>query len=669
MKRVNFKNQKKSAICLAIGLALSNATFAEEATSTNDESQFEEVMVWGTKVSSNSESLGTDDLAIKQADHMSDLLRDIPGVDVGGTHSLNQRINIRGLGESEIDITLDGASQHANMFHHIGNLTLNPDILKSADIQVGNNSVTQSSLAGSVSFETKDAQDLLKVGDQFGVRLNAGYATNASAQGSVTAYGMLTDKIDAVLYSNIVKNRNSTNGEGTENFGEEGDIGNTMVKLGIDLTPEQRLEFAYDYYNNEGDYSARPDMNGEASETFTDVLLPTQYERNTITLNYELSADAHKGKVSLYSSETEIERDESETGWTGRDSVNTANNSNAGVNAKFQSDFSALNLEQQLTYGVDYIHQVSSSTYGGVDYMDESTDSTGLFVENKAYLTDAWSITTGLRYDDYRRNAETGNADFNDVTWSLGSNWDINNNWSVFANARSLFKGPELIETFVQDQHTAYLADDIKAETGLNSQVGVSYHNQSGAHRYGVNFTAFKTDIDNYIVETYASDYSYLTIENSGDVEIKGIELSSTYSYQQFSSKLSYSKSDSEYVDSGDAVTHANGVSIDMGDSIALTLDYYADSFDMLLGWTSIVVLEEDNVVDGATNKEGYNVHNLYAQWLPADMKALSVTFGIDNIFDEEYVSHASRSGLARGIVLDDYEPGVNFKLSVAYQF
>ena len=259
MKTTNMSNQKKSLVCLAIGLALSNAVMQN---SVKMKSKLEEVVVWGTQVSSSSESVGTEDLAIKQADHMSDLLRDIPGVDVGGTHSLNQRINMRGLGETDIDIRLDGASQHANMFHHIGNLTLNPDILKSADIQVGNNSVTQNGLAGSVSFETKDAQDLLKDGEQFGVRLNAGYATNASEQGSVTAYGMLTETIDAVLYSNYVSNHNTTDGEGTENYGEEGDISNTMVKFGIDLSPEQRLEFAYDFYHDEGDYSARPDMNG-----------------------------------------------------------------------------------------------------------------------------------------------------------------------------------------------------------------------------------------------------------------------------------------------------------------------------------------------------------------------------------------------------------------------
>ena len=57
------------------------------------------------------------------------------------------------------------------MFHHIGNLTLNPDILKTADIKVGNNSVTQSGLGGTVNFETKNAKDLLEYGQQFGGRV------------------------------------------------------------------------------------------------------------------------------------------------------------------------------------------------------------------------------------------------------------------------------------------------------------------------------------------------------------------------------------------------------------------------------------------------------------------------------------------------------------------
>ena len=70
---------KLSSLCLAVGVALAHPTLAQD-----QDSHFEEVVVWGTKVSSNTESMFADDMSLKQADHMSDLLRDIPGVDVGG---------------------------------------------------------------------------------------------------------------------------------------------------------------------------------------------------------------------------------------------------------------------------------------------------------------------------------------------------------------------------------------------------------------------------------------------------------------------------------------------------------------------------------------------------------------------------------------------------------
>lgn len=46
----------------------------------------------------------------------------------------------------------------------------------------------------------------------------------------------------------------------------------------------------------------------------------------------------------------------------------------------------------------------------------------------------------------------TGTKDFDEVTWSLGTEWDVTSDWTLFANARSLFKGPELLETFVRYQ-------------------------------------------------------------------------------------------------------------------------------------------------------------------------------------------------------------------------
>ncbi|MFO6423514.1 TonB-dependent siderophore receptor [Motilimonas sp. KMU-193] len=666
-----FFHSRLSCIGIAVGAALALPAHAEQGESVSAE----KMVIWGTKVSSNAESLLTEDMSLKQADHMSDLLRDVPGVDVGGTHSVNQRITIRGLSETELDIRLDGASQHANMFHHIGNLTLNPDILKSADIQVGNNSVMQSGLGGSVYFETKDARDLIAPGEVFGSRVYGGYASNDSQQGSLTLYGVLTEQVDTMVYGQYVSRGDFKNGHGEKTFGVAGDVFNVLGKLGYEISDTHRLELSYDIYRDSGDYSPRPDMSGGANTNLSkEQLLPTDYDRDTVTLNYQLRGDQHNGNVTLYHSQTEIIRDESviTSRWpANRLSKNSAKNQNLGANAQFQTNLTLGDFANTLTYGVDYIDRTSSSKYGGSQFMKESTISTAAYLEDKFVVSEQFYVTVGLRYDNYQRKAETGNKSFDELTWALAADWQLTKEWALFASSRSLFKGPELLESFIAYQDVAFLDQNIKAETGLNSQAGLRFDKQWDKHVFSANVSFFKTDIDDYIVEKhfYQSTPSSYLIYNLGDVEIKGFEASAFYSYAQFNSKLSYARSDAKNKTLGGPVPNGIGRSIDMGDSIALTLDYQADQIDSVFGWTSMVVLEEDNVFDGQPVKEGYNVHNFYAQWLPANVDGLSLTFGIDNIFDEFYTSHASRSGTARGYVLDDYEPGRNFKLSAAYQF
>ncbi|WP_194437679.1 TonB-dependent siderophore receptor [Vibrio fluminensis] len=659
-----------SNIALAVCVALSHTAIAQE-----DVPKVEEVVVWGTKVSSNTESIFAEDMSVKQADHISDLLREVPGVDVGGTHSVNQRISIRGLGETDLDIRLDGASQHANMFHHIGNLTLNPDILKSADIQVGNNSVTQNGLGGSVYFETKDARDLLRYDESFGARIYGGYASNDSQQGSLTLYGLLSENIDAMLYGHYVTRDDFEDGNGNKAFGTKGDVYNILSKIGYELGEIHRFEFSYDLYRDSGDYNPRPDMSGTANNGLSqDRLIPTDYSRDTVTLSYQLRADNHKGDVTLYNTETEIVRDETVMAgaWPGnRVSENSAKNQNVGLNIKFESAMSLFGIANQIVYGADYMDKTSSSYYGATQFMEESAISTALFAENKFIVSDLFNLSAGLRFEDYKRKAEVGTNKYDDVTWSLAAELNPVDGLVFFASTRTLFKGPELLETFIAYQDVAMLQDGLKAETGRNTQGGVRYEQRFDRHTFGMNFTLFQTDIDNYIAEAYNRTTGRYDIYNLADVEIEGFETSISYGFDAFASKISYSKSDTTNKETGGPVVGGNGRSIDMGDNIALTLNYQSDALDSIFGWNSIWVKEEDNVLDGQPAKQSYNVHNVYAQWVPQSIDGLSITIGIDNIFDEYYASHASRSGIAPrgGIVMDDYEPGRNYKISAAYQF
>src|SRR5690606_29747578 len=105
---------------LPLALAISACSLATLAQSkeTQEAAQIEEVVSWGTQVYSTSASLDGEAMAIRQADHLSDLMRSVPGVDIGGAHSLNQRINIRGLDDKDLRISIDGANQNTYMYHH-----------------------------------------------------------------------------------------------------------------------------------------------------------------------------------------------------------------------------------------------------------------------------------------------------------------------------------------------------------------------------------------------------------------------------------------------------------------------------------------------------------------------------------------------------------------------
>lgn len=484
---------------------------------------------------------------------------------------------------------------------------------------------------------------------------------------------MLTDQVDAMVYGHYVDRDDFKDGNGDRTYGAAGEVSNILAKVGYSLSDRHRFELSYDMYRDEGDYNPRPDMGGSANNGLTgDDLIPTEYDRDTVTVSYELSGDRHHGKLNIYRSETEIYRDESAISgrWPGnRHSENTAKNRNDGANATFQYESNLAGRFNQLTYGFDYMDKTTSSTYGGTPFMKESAETAAVFAEDRLQILEAVAVTAGLRYDNYKRKATNDNDTFDEVTWSLGTEWDVTQHWTLFANSRSLFKGPELLETFIAYQDVAFLAEDIKPETGLNNQIGARYLQHFGDHTFSGNLTLFKTDIDDYIGEFYQPDGTYLT-ENIGDVELKGFEFSVNYRYESLFTRASYARTDSENKTTGGPLVASNGRSADLGDSISFGIDYYFDSVDTAVGWTSLFVLEEDNVLEGQPEKPSYNTHDMYVQWQPRQLNdRLLVTFGIDNIFDEAYTSHASRSGLARGTTLDDLEPGRNYKLSASYQF
>ena len=427
-----------------IGMSIAVATMILTSSILADDVTLDQVDVWATEVDSSSLDLAGASIEAKQADHLSDLLSNLPGVDVGGTHSINNRINIRGLQDENLDITLDGAKiQNANMFHHIGNLLINPDILKKADVQVGTNSVVNGSLGGAVSFETKDGEDLLENGEKYGTRISATYNSNDSLSGSIAGYGKASENIDFMIYHNAVKKNNWKNGDGEKKFAVEGDVENTLVKIGYKLSDAQKITLSYDAVTDEGDYAPRPDfgndwnLNAGGGATF-----PTKYERDTITIKHKLKIKDTTVNTSIYNNKNRLLRTEtSRPGYANGGELDGLVTT-SGLNVKAQSNIIMGNIFNTFTYGAIYDKQTSEVDFNGAQYgEDEAAISKAIFVENAVDFDIGLIVTPGIRFNMYDYDGAYGDINDNELTYSLAVEYELGDTLSLLASVTTLYKG------------------------------------------------------------------------------------------------------------------------------------------------------------------------------------------------------------------------------------
>ena len=652
-----FELSKLSFIIGALLTGLSTSAIADSNTAApaDDENETEIIEVWSTNIINS--ALIEDDIEKKQAAHLSDLLRDQAGIDIGGSHSIVQGINIRGVDDLDLNITIDGISQNNNMFHHAGNLLVNADILKAVDINVGTNSVLTGGLSGGVAFETKDAKDLLLPGQQFGARLHTDIASNDYWGGSATVYTRVADNVDAMVYYTYTDKDNFESGTGREVTGNEGRNYNGVVKLGWDVNDHNRVVFSYDKYNDRGAYYVKTNFGaGFAEDTDADTQ-DIDYTRTSMSIAHELDyGDAITMRSTLYKNELSYVT----MGVEG-------NSEHTGYNVLATSKYTFGDTLHTLRYGGEGYEQVSTRIDSNVQTNKDTADSHALYLEDVIQLTQRFSFTPGVRYNYYSAEMESAGANdsldksWTEFTFGLEGKYRLTDAWTLSASATELFQGPGLRESYVD--YATEFDQALKAETGINKTLSVAYleNDVMGLDRLAFTFNLFETRIEDYIDNwTIGKGNPVGYYENSGDYDIDGFESSLSLRKAQFNARLSYSKSDSEHLKTGEQLRY------EVGDSIALNLGYDIPEYDVNVNWTTLVTRTDDSVFASADiHKAGYQIHNITMQWLPKDMSALTVTLGVQNVFDKAYYSHASYSS----DTVQDYEPGRNVKLSLSYLF
>lgn len=655
----------------------------------------------------NNQNVDAYKVNVRNATLIKDVLRDIPGVYMGGTNGYNQKIYMRGMNDRGLNVTIDGARQKGNTFHHNADLLIDPSIIKSVDVGVGVHSVvgTSGAMGGSVAFKTVDAADLLEDDETIGAKLNMGYASNndSFSQG-ITLYGADEDRMfDFLGYFNHRGYDFGEDGDGRK-IGGDGDDYNYLLKLGARLGDYGRLQGSYEHMEYDGNYPMKAEWPGGVdNKTGLRNLKESEYLRDTFTLNYTYNPNDYVDlDINAYYTDHNLDMTKND-----KFGINTGVET-FGTKVINKTKFETGSLDHTLVYGAEYYTSsayndtkrnpkaAKNKTGNSIGVPDDETKSLSLFIEDQMRYG-GLTIVPGVRFDYYELETIGGkkgdpkgrsNYDWNEVSPAILVDYQTEFGLGMYASYAKLFRGPDVYEGIRLNDENAKAAYDapLDAETGDAYEVGLRYMADiSDNSHISLSAKYFYTDYENLIAEMSSPSSAYATRLNTGDATIKGYELAAKLFIENLTLGASYSSQNTDYdvaelakkAGRGDKSVYGSTLAYgDTGDKITFNAEYFVSPLDMFIGWNTIAFTSIDEYKDGTDqkiDKPGYAVHDVYATWVPnsGKFKGLELNFGVYNIFDKTYASHNQRtldfSSAKVGSI--DWEEGRNIKLNVSYKF
>lgn len=593
-----------------------------------------------------------------QANDLEDVFRTTPSVAVGGSVGIAEKIYVRGLEDALLNVTIDGATQQGVLFHHAGRLSIEPELLKQVEVHAGAGVATDGpgALGGAISFTTKDPEDLLRPDEKIGALLKAGYFDNTEGYKiSANVFGRLSDNWSAMATVAQSESDAITDGNGTQLGGTESEQFMGFAKIVGKLSDSQTLKLSYDLREDEGIRAQRPQwVISDWNPGY-----PLKIERETTTLNYQLNPRANPYlnlEITLYDTRSELEQNV-----TNRWGIYKGSTGSQGINLRNTTQLSA----HELIYGLEYRDDTVNAGPGtDLREQEENGKVAGIFVQDLYQITEKLLLSAGVRYDDYDLTDNT-NQQFSSDGFSpnIGVSYQLTPSLSINAGYAEALRGRQTTETFLLDSRTN--SPDLKPEEAENIEAGFEYQKDA----FSFSGTVYQARIDNAI-----NDQGRV-FRNIGDIETEGFDLRVSYDWNHIQTGLSYSNFDSDLVSETEdlqlnAYDHgALGNSI--GNTWAADIAYQATDF-LELGWNARVVegLKNIRTSAGTIDKDGYAVHDLYAQWqITRDFK---LTFTVKNLFDKYYLDHATNGNYEH---IPDYEgvvglaePGRDLRLSLSWR-
>ena len=647
--------------------------FAHAADTTAQTSELQPVTVKGANLSTH--RVTTQKIDESTDTDLKGLLFNEPSIGFGGGNGTSQWVNIRGLGQDQIDFKVDDAYSDTSTFHHQGRFLLDPELVKVVAVQKGSGSASAGigASSGAIVAETIDPSDLLRPDQNFGFKVNAGVSSNKGWNRGLSLYGRAAG-FDALVAGNWITEENYKAGKGYVNGGVSG--GNRvpfsalgqrglLAKIGYSINEDNRIELSRSQEQTHGTRTLREEFNDfernpASYRTYTQDRTNLEYKGANLGFVSNIKANVFHLK-------------------TAREDAGSSADQNKATGANLNLD-SRIFDRHTLKYGVNYRTQKNHPGRVTAAANESKTDY-GIYAEG-IWDFHPVTLTTGLLYDHFKVNTSghTSASDGN-INPSLGLIYDVTDNLSLKASHSYATRSPRLYESMLASSRNIVTAPNLKAERSRTTEIGFNYRPIQDLSLTGSYFWQKINNVHDFTClsgscaggrSTYTSGITQST--NNGYIKNKGYEFGANYRWRGLTARMGVAYSDPKHhylFESYDINTKAHAV----GRTWTAGLAYRFDRPNLEIGWRGRFVQSRigkpsrgATASEGTTEKRaGYGVNDIYANWKPTGKDDLNINFAVNNVGNKYYYSHSQRSSSRSGNSLP--EVGRDFRLAVNYKF
>lgn len=585
-------------------------------------------------------------------------------VQSGGPRSSVQSINIRGLGGNRVLQTIDGVPQTFQSGHR-ASYFLDPALIQRVEVVKGPTSSIYGSgaIGGLVAQETIDPEDLIQGGADEGGFLKAMNNANNQQQDLVAGLGLRSGAFDWLI-SGYYKDGDDIklgNGDTLEHSAERSK--GTLLKQNWFVSPNDKIGLSYRNESLDGQIPSNGSAPVNGSSVF--VIQREQSNQNALAdYQHESTGGGNVFNANLYWDNIQV--DESRLG-DGR--ADKTEQDTLGISVDNVSEFSAFTV----LVGGEARQTDFNGERGGVPgtrpiIPDAETKTSGVYAQVNTPLLESSSssaestgtdyslnLELGLRYDDFSSEAKNLSQKSNDddLSKSVALVWRQNEELTIALRYDEAFRAPSAEELYTSGAHfcmgpgfcNTFLPNPgLAPEKAQNKELIVksSLRDVLGADEFGVTFSVFQNDVDDFIAQIVEAPSFGMGPPSAGntynvnveEAQLKGFELSTSYRLASLTARLGYGQVRGKDKLSGEDLTNIPADKITAQLTQAL-----ADNAHIGARVSHTQDQNKTRYAENSNNTvyDDYTTLDVFGAWSPESLEHMTFNMNLNNLTNRYY--------------------------------